>query len=117
MAHSSADETVYIKVNGKYKPYGKVWDREALPYGNWFVENAANSKGLRCIESMPDFLQLESAIEETKDELCKHVQTYMKQLQDKPFSYWELTTVISQAVRATIVSKQRAMLHTIKHGN
>lgn len=117
MNKSAADETVYIKVAGKYKPYGKVWDREALPYGTWFVENKQHSKGLRHIESMPEFLGLESAIEESKQELCRHVQEYFNTLEPKPLSYWDLTELISKAVRDTIIKKQREMIHTIKHGH
>lgn len=117
MAHSAADETVYIKVNGKYVAYGKVWDREALPYGVWFVENKRGCKSMRSIEAMPEYLGLESAIESSKDELCKMISEYMTTLQGKTFSYWELTELVSKAVRATLINKQRETIHILKHGH
>lgn len=117
MAHSAADETVYIKVNGKYVAYGRVWDREALPYGCWFVENKRNSRGLRKIEAMPEFIGLESAIEASKDELCKSISEYMTLLNGKTFSYWELTEAVAKAVRNTLVQKQREAINILKHGH
>jgi hypothetical protein len=117
MAHSAADETVYIKVNNKYKAYGKVWDREALPYGCWFVENRQHCRGIRAIEAMPALVELESAIEASKDEICKRIAEYMKQLQGQQFSYWDLTEMVSKGVRDTIIKRQREMIHTLKHGH
>lgn len=117
MARSTADETIYIKINGKYVAYGKVWDREALPYGCWYVENRQCSTSMRTVETMPEFLGLESAIESSKDELCNAISEYMTQLQGKQFSYWELTGLVSEAVRATLVKKQREAIHILKHGH
>lgn len=114
---ASADETVYIKVNGKYKAYGRVWDRETLPYGTWFVDNKSGSRSLRVIEAMPEFLGLESAIESSKDELCSTISEYMQTLSGKTFSYWELTELISKAVRNTLVKKQREAIHILKHAH
>lgn len=117
MARSAADETVYIKVNGKYVAYGKVWDREALPFGCWFVENRRGCKGMRSIEAMPEFLGLESAIESSKDELCRAIADYMGSLQGRQFSYWDLTELVSKAVRNTLINKQKEVMHILKHGH
>lgn len=113
------DETVYMKVDGKFKAFGKVYDRDHIGYGNYFVYNTKFGRGLRWIGASPDpdFIGLESAIEESKDNLSKSITKIFERYLANPKEYYlnyYMTDEICQAIRKTFLDKKKQMLTLIK---
>jgi hypothetical protein len=113
------DETVYMKVDGKFKAFGKIYDRDHIGYGNYFVYNTKFGRGLRWIGATPDpdFIGLESAVEESKDNLSKAITEIFERYIANPKEYYlnfYMTDEICQAIRKTFLDKKKQMLKLIK---
>jgi len=109
-----SDEDVYIKIDGKYKAYGKVWDREVLPYGTWFIDNKKGGRSMRAVSAMPEFTNLEAAMYASQDVLCQKISEYFSALNGKPISMWDISDLAIKSIRETLVQKQRQALHILK---
>lgn len=109
-----SDEDVYIKIDGKYKAYGKVWDREVIPYGIWFVDNQRGCKKIRRVEAMPEFTNLEAAMYASQDVLCQKISEYFNALNGKSISMWDISDMAIKSIRDTLLQKQRQSLHILK---
>ena len=113
------DETIYMKVDGKFKAIGKIYDREHIGYGNYFIYNTRYGRGLRWIAAAPDpdFLSLETAIEESKDNLSKAITNIFDEYIRDPNKYhieFYMTEEICQAIRKTFLDKKKEMLYRLK---
>lgn len=113
------DETIYMKVDGKYVATGKLYDRDHIGYGNYFVYNGKYSRGLRWIGATPDpdFIGLETALEESREEIRltfrKILEEYFSDGDRFRQDYYAVDAVI-QAVRKTYIDKKKEMLNLIK---
>jgi len=120
MPRKYPDETIYMRVDGKYKPIGKIYDRDHIGYGNYFVYNNKYSRGIRWIAASPDpdFIGLETAVEETKDtleiELRDIIDNFISGNVNNTYRFY-LTDSICQAIRKTFLKKKAEMLEKIKN--
>lgn len=113
------DETIYMKVDGKFKAIGKLYDRDHIGYGNYFVYNNKYTRGIRWIGASPnpDFISLETAIEVSKDNLRDCIVNIFEKYLENPFEYshnFYMTDEICQAIRKTFLEKKKEMLEIIK---
>ena len=113
------EETIYMKVDGKFKAIGKIYDRDHIGYGNYFVYNDRYSRGLRWIGAAPDpdFIELESAVEESKDNLRSAIIDIFERYLANPKEYsckFYMTDEICQAIRKTFLDKKKKMLKLMK---
>ncbi len=119
MPRKYPDETIYMKVDGKFKAIGKFYDRDYIGYGNYFVYNNKYSRGLRWIGAAPDpdFIGLETAVEACKDTLEKElrdiIDDFVSGKTDNIHRFY-LTDSICQAIRKTFIDKKKEMLTLIK---
>ena len=109
------NKEVFVKEGDEYVGVGRSMDYRYLPYGCFYVENHRN-RGWRRIDAMPRHLELESAIDDCKDQLVKHLQEHHKKLYESgdPYSYSDLAEVVINAVRATIHDRQMEIIHRLK---
>lgn len=122
MSKKLPDDTIYMKVNGKFTPVGKIYDRGNIGYGNYFCYSEKYSTGIRAIEASPnpDFIGLETAVEMSRDELREAMyETFYKYYKDtdknKFFCNWYMVGDVIQAIRKTFIKKQKELLHAIKN--
>jgi hypothetical protein len=115
------DETIYMKVDGKYKAIGKIYDRDHVGYGNYFIYNNKYSRGIRWIGASPnpDFIGLETAVELCKDTLEKELRDIIDdfvsgKINNSSYRFY-LTDSICQAIRKTFLDKKKEMLEKIKN--
>jgi hypothetical protein len=120
MPRKLSDETIYMKVDGKMKPVGKLYDRDHIGYGTYFITNTKYGRSLNWVGAAPDpdFIQLETAVEESRDNLRKEIRQIMADFADDPFIFkWDYDMIdkVIQAIRQTFLDKKKKMLDTIKN--
>ena len=98
----NTDNTLYIKVNKKYKPWGTLGrDYMSLPYGLWLITHTDGSSGCKNLSMM---LADEQEIVNTKvilDRIQLHEQileTILQVSQKGSYSFDELATKIAVAL-------------------
>jgi hypothetical protein len=108
------DETIYMKVDGKFKAVGKIYDHATIGYGNYFVYSNKYSRGVRKISASPDpdFIGLESAIEESRDNLEKQIiEIFNKSRNSGEYLfYYNVCDDVIEAIRKTFLDKKKEML-------
>lgn len=112
------DETVYMKVNGKYQSIGRIYDRDHIGYGSYFITNTKYSRSMHWIGASPDpdFLQLETAVEESRENIRSAMREIVEKFVDNPdYFKWDYKMVdeVIQAIRKTFLDKKQKMLQTI----
>lgn len=113
------DETIYLKIDGKFKAIGRLYDRDHIGYGNYFVYNFKYGRGLHWIGAAPNpkFIELETAVEESRDELRLAVREIVHDFVHGPDYYktdYLIVDKVIQAIRATFLKKKKEMLKSIK---
>ena len=109
------NDTIYMKVNSKFKAIGKLYDREHMPYGNYFVSNKKYGRAMNWIGAAPDpdFIGLETALEESRDEIRIAVRKIVQDFVDDPDYFkqdYNMVDQVIQAIRKTYLDKQKQML-------
>ena len=111
------DETIFMKVDGKFKAVGKIYDRNTIGYGNYFIYNNKYSRGFRTISAAPDpdFIGLESAIEESRENLEKEIIDIFNKTRNsgEHIFYYNVCDDVIQAIRKTFLDKKKEMLNII----
>lgn len=112
------DETVYMRVNGKYKSIGRIYDRDHIGYGSYFITNTKYGRSLTCIGAAPDpdFIQLETAVEESRENIKLAMREIVDEFVNDPayFKYdYEMVDKVIQAIRKTFLDKKKKMLDTL----
>ena len=112
------EETIYLKVNGKYTAIGKLYDRDHIGYGNWFVSNHKYSRGLHWLSTAPDpdFIKLETAVEESRENIRIAIRQIVSDFIQSPDYYkhdFKMVDDIIQAIRKTYLDKAKKMLDII----
>lgn len=112
------EETVYLKVNGKYTAIGKLYDRDHIGYGNWFVTNNKYSRGLHYIGAAPDpdYIRLETALEDSREKIRMAMRQIVSDFVNDPNYYkydYKMVDEVIQAVRESFLDKKKKMLQAI----
>lgn len=112
------DETVYMRVSGKYIAIGKLYDSDHISYGNYFVSNKKYCRGIHWIGAAPDpdFIRLETAVEESRDNIRDAVRNIVSEFVNDPtyLKYdYKMVDDIIQAIRKTYIDKKKQMLEDI----
>jgi len=112
------NETIYMRVDGKFRAVGKMYDRDHMPYGNYFVSNKRYGRAMNWIGAAPnpDFIGLETAIEESRDEIRIAVRKIVEDFVDNPDYFkqdYNMVDQVIQAVRKTYLDKQKQMLEIL----
>lgn len=120
MARKLGDDTVYMKVNGKYKPIGRIYDRDHIGYGTYFVTNTKYGRSLNWVGAAPDpdFIKLETALEESRDNIKIVIREIVSDFVKSADYYkhdYKMVDDIIQAIRQTFLDKKQKMLDTIKN--
>jgi hypothetical protein len=110
------DDTVYMKVDGKFIPIGRQHNIDLVGYGCYFVESKKYSRGIRRINGVPspDFVGLETAARMCTDEI---VDTFWKKV-DKgtQISSYDIGQALTEAIISTANKHKKLLLDTIKEG-
>lgn len=120
MAKKLPDETIYLKINGKYKRIGRLYDRDTIGYGSYFITNQKHgNRSMHWIGAAPDpdFIQLETAVEESRDNIREAFRDIVQEFINDPnyFKYdYEPVDKLIQAIRKTFLDKKMKMLDIIK---
>ena len=120
MPRKHHDETIYMKVNGKMKAVGRIYDRDHIGYGTYFVTNTKYGRSLNWVGAAPDpdFIRLETALELSRDNLKLAIREIVQEFLDDQdyFKYdYDMVDKIIQAIRKTYIDKKQEMLDTIKN--
>lgn len=107
-----------MKVDGKMKPIGKIYDRDHIGYGSYFITNTKYGRSMNWIGAAPDpdFIRLETAVEESRENLKIEVRKIIEDFIDSDhyFKYdYETIDKIIQAIRKTYLDKKERMLKMI----
>jgi len=119
MPRKHHDETVYMKVDGKMQAIGRIYDRDHIGYGTYFITNTKYGRSMNWVGAAPDpdFIKLETAVEESRENLKLAFRNVLQKYLDDPDPYkWDYYAVdeIVQAIRKTFLDKKIEMLKTIK---
>lgn len=119
MPKKHSDETIYMKVNGKYVAIGRLYDRDHIGYGTYWVTNNKYGRSLHWVGAAPDpdFIRLETAVEESRDEIRYVIRGIIEGFISDPdyFKYdYEMVDKVIQAIRKTYLDKKKKMLDIIK---
>jgi hypothetical protein len=115
-----SDETVYMKVGGKYMAVGRIYDRDHIGYGSYFITNRKyGTRSMHWIGASPDpdFIQLETAVEESRDNIRDAMREIVQEFINDPdyFKYdYKMVDDVIQAIRKTFIDKKKKMLDIIK---
>lgn len=118
MPRKLSEQTVYMKVNGKYTPIGRIYDRDHIGYGSYFITNTKYGRSMNWIGASPDpdFIQLETALEESRDNIREAfrdiVQEFVTGSDYFKQDYYVVDKLI-QAIRKTFLDKKKKMLDII----
>lgn len=118
MPKKHSDDTIYVKKDGKYVAAGKWFDRDHLGFGNFFINNTKYSRGYHCISASPDpdFITLETAIEESREELRMALRNIMMDYSKQAHLHDFYTVdIVIQAIRKTFLDKKKKMVDIIRH--
>jgi len=118
MTKKLSDETVYMKVNGKMKAIGRIYERDHIGYGSYFITNTKYGRSLNWIGASPDpdFIRLETAVEESRDNIRMALRKIVSDFVNDPdyFKYdYKMVDDAIQAIRQTYLDKKKKMLDTI----
>jgi len=118
MPKKLSDETVYMKVDGKYKAIGKIYERDHIGYGSYFITNTKYGRSLNWIGASPDpdFIRLETAVEESRDNIRIALRKIVAEFIDDPdyFKYdYKMVDDVIQSIRQTYLDKKQKMLDII----
>ena len=119
MPRKHHDETVYMKVDGKMQAIGRIYERDHIGYGTYFITNTKYGRSLHWIGAAPNpaFLELETAVEESRDNIRSEIRNIVADFVASPdYFKWDYDMVdnIIQAIRKTYLDKKKKMLDTLK---
>jgi hypothetical protein len=119
MSKKLSDETIYMRVDGKYKAIGRLYDRDHIGYGTYFITNTKYGRSLNWVGASPDpdFIELETAVEESRDNLRLVLRDIVEKFSNDPDYFKQdhyMVDDVIQAIRKTFLDKKKKMLETIK---
>ena len=119
MPKKLSDDTIYAKVDGKYKPIGRIYERDHIGYGSYFITNFKYGRSLNWIGAAPnpDFIRLETAVEESRENIRIALRKIVSEFVNDPdyFKYdYKMVDDVIQAIRMTFLEKKQKMLNDIK---
>lgn len=114
----SRNETIYMKVDGRFKAIGRIYDRDHIGYGSYFITNTKYGRSLNWIGASPDpdFIRLETAVEESRENIRMALRKIVSEFINDPdyFKYdYKMVDDAIQAIRQTFLDKKKKMLDTI----
>jgi len=113
------EDTIYLKTDGKYVAVGRLYDRDHIGYGTYFITNTKYGRSMNWVGAAPDpdFIRLETAVEESRDEIRYAIRGIVNDFvnEDDYFKYdYEMVDKVIQAIRKTFIDKKKKMLDIIK---
>ena len=114
-----SNETIYMKVDGKMRAVGRIYDQDHIGYGSYFITNKKYGRSLNWIGAAPnpDFIELETAVEESRENIRLALRKIVDDFVSDPdyFKYdYKMVDDVIQAIRLTFLDKKKKMLDTIK---
>jgi hypothetical protein len=119
MPRKYPDETVYMKVDGRMQAIGRIYDRDHIGYGTYFITNTKYGRSMNLVGAAPnpDFIELETAVEESRDNLRVAFRNVLQKYLDDPdpykYDYYAVDEII-QAIRKTFLDKKQKMIDALK---
>ena len=109
-----------MRVDGKFRAVGRIYDRDHIGYGSYFVTNTKHARSLNWIGASPnpDFIGLETAVEESRENIRMALRKIVQEFVDDPdyFKYdYKMVDDTIQAIRQTFLDKKQKMLDTLKN--
>jgi hypothetical protein len=110
------DDTVYMKVDGKFVPIGRQHNIDLVGYGCYFVESKKYSRGIRRIDGVPDpdFVGLETAARMCTDEIVDSFWKRVKTEPSTPISNYDIGQALTEAIISVANRHKQLLLDTIK---
>ena len=118
MPKKLSDETIYMKVDGKMRAVGRIYDRDHIGYGSYFITNTKYGRSMNWIGASPnpDFIGLETAVEESRENIRMALRKIVAEFVNDPdyFKYdYKMVDDTIQAIRQTFLDKKHKMIQTI----
>jgi hypothetical protein len=119
MPEKLPDDTIYMKVGGKMKAIGRLYQRDHIGYGTYFVTNTKYGRSMNWVGAAPnpDFIELETAVEESRENIRNEIRSIVEEFVSDPnYFKWDYDMVdkVIQAIRKTFLDKKMKMLDVIK---
>ena len=113
-------DTIYMRVDGKMTAIGRLYQRDHIGYGSYFITNTKYGRSMNWIGAAPNpnFIELETAVEESRDNIRMALRKIVQEFVDDPdyFKYdYKMVDDTIQANRQTFLDKKQRMLDTIKN--
>jgi len=113
-------DTIYMRVDGKMTAIGRLYQRDHIGYGSYFITNTKYGRSMNWIGAAPNpnFIELETAVEESRDNIRMALRKIVQEFVDDPdyFKYdYKMVDDTIQAIRQTFLDKKQKMLDTIKN--
>jgi len=113
-------DTIYMRVDGKMTAIGRLYQRDHIGYGSYFITNTKYGRSMNWIGAAPNpnFIELETAVEESRDNIRMALRKIVQEFVDDPdyFKYdYKMVDDTIQAIRQTFLDKKQRMLDTIKN--
>ena len=120
MPNKLPTDTIYMKVDGKMTPVGRLYQRDHIGYGSYFITNTKYGRSMNWIGASPnpDFIELETAVEESRENIRMALRKIVSEFVNDPdyFKYdYKMVDDTIQAIRQTFLDKKQKMLDTIKN--
>jgi len=118
MPKKLSDETVYMKVDGKMQAIGRIYERDHIGYGTYFITNTKYGRSMNWVGAAPDpdFIRLETAVEESRENIRMALRKIVADFVNDPdyFKYdYKMVDDAIQAIRQTYLDKKKKLLDTI----
>lgn len=109
------DDTVYMKIDGKFVPIGKQHQIDLVGYGCYFVESKKYSRGIRKINGAPapDFVGLETAARMCTDEIVKVFWEKIN-ITAGSVSNYDVGQALTEAIIRVANEHKKLMIDTLK---
>jgi hypothetical protein len=113
-------DTIYMRVDGKMTAIGRLYQRDHIGYGSYFITNTKYGRSMNWIGAAPNpnFIELETAVEESRDNIRMALRKIVQEFVNDPdyFKYdYKMVDDTIQAIRQTFLDKKQKMLDTIKN--
>lgn len=112
---SDRDDLVYIKQGKKYTSIGRLWDRDYLGFGNWYVYVKKYSRGVRSIDAVPadpDLKKLIAAVDLCEDEIVACIGKMREQ--KTPASNWDVFNNIRACLVQAFEAHKKELVERLK---
>lgn len=112
---SDRDDLVYIKRNNKYTSIGRLWDRDFLGFGNWYVYCKKYSRGIRHIDKIPadpDIRKLIAAFDLCEDAIIDKINKMLEQ--KRTVSSYDIFNNLRSCITEALEAHKKELINLLK---